>query len=371
MTHPTPPEHPQRVRVRGLVALVVVGLASIGAGTSFAVDPGDRSTPDLELAGDVASADTQRSETRDPPRGADTTSTTAATAATAGERSTAAVATGVDVADPTVLADDGGYVLVGTNIVDGDRTQHLPAATSTDLIAWSATFDLLPELPSWASTGFTWAPSLTRDGSEYQLYFAARHTESQRQCIGVATSDRATGPFRSDSAVPLVCQIALGGSIDPDVVTIDGERWLMWKNDGNCCGITTTIWVQRLDGTRLVGSADAILSADARWEGGVIENPSALVTGSTTLVLYSANDWTSGDYGTGAATCVGGWLGCEKRSRAATLLPSEAGTAGSGGASFFEDADGRPRIAWHAWRTGVDGVRVRTVFIDTVDRLGL
>ncbi len=272
-----------------------------------------------------------------------------------------------------MLADDGGYVLVGTNIVDGDRTQHLPAATSTDLIAWSATFDLLPELPSWASTGFTWAPSLTRDGSEYQLYFAARHTESQRQCIGVATSDRATGPFRSDSAVPLVCQIALGGSIDPDVVTIDGERWLMWKNDGNCCGITTTIWVQRLDGTRLVGSADAILSADARWEGGVIENPSALVSGNTTLVhtLLERLD-LRGLACTELPRAVGGWLGCEKRCACGHGAPRRPGPRARGGGELLRRCR-RPaedRVAC-AWRTGVDGVRVRTVFIDTVDRLGL
>jgi hypothetical protein len=61
-------------------------------------------------------------------------------------------------------------------------------------------------------------------------------------------------PEWTEAGGPIVCDVELGGSIDPSPYS-DGERtWLVWKSDGNCCGIPTTIRVQETsaDGTRVV-----------------------------------------------------------------------------------------------------------------------
>ena len=80
------------------------------------------------------------------------------------------------------------------------------------------------------------------------MFYVARDTASDKQCIGRATATDAGGPVpatrrpRRWSARP-----ALGGSIDPDPVRdADGKLYLYWKNDGNCCGQPVHLWGQRL-----------------------------------------------------------------------------------------------------------------------------
>lgn len=299
------------------------------------------------------------------------TTTTTSVAASSGvqlasSESAAVIDTGLELADPSVLTVSTGYIAVGTNLVHEGELLNVPAAVSTDLERWTGYVDLLPELPSWASEGYTWAPALVEHDGRYELYFAALDSASGLLCIGVATSTEALGTYVAVSDAPLVCQTELGGSIDPEVVVTEGHRFLLWKNDGNCCDLDVRLWVQELDGAELVGARQAILSADAAWEGGVVENPSALYVDGEVQLYYSANAWDSADYGIGLAVCVGDWLNCTKLSRSSEVVDDAEGTVGSGGASVFVDRDGVARLIWHAWTTS-DGQLTRTAFIGTTD----
>lgn len=113
--------------------------------------------------------------------------------------------------------------------------------------------------------------------------FTVDHKSSGRQCIGVASSAPATGPF-ARAAVPLVYQTQLGGSIDPyPFVDRGGTLFLLWKADPNAIGQPSTPFAQRLapDGLALIGQPVALLTSHAAWEQPLIENPALVAAGRT------------------------------------------------------------------------------------------
>jgi len=208
-----------------------------------------------------------------------------------------------DFPDPDVLEVDGSYLAFATN----SPAANVQFAQSADLKTWKvSTDDALPKLPAWASAGRTWAPDVSKapDGG-YVMYFVAEHTKSGKQCIGVATSTVATGPFAPVAGDPIVCTLDQGGAIDPSTFTDDdGTRYLVWKNDGNCCDLDTWIQLAPLseDGTQLAGPAAKLFKQTEAWEGNLVEAPTLIKHGSTYLVFYSANDYGTDAYSTGVAT---------------------------------------------------------------------
>jgi beta-xylosidase len=211
-------------------------------------------------------------------------------------------------------------------------------------------------LPGWAEPGFTWAPAVTRTEAGWVLAFTVRDAASGRQCIGVATSSAVGGPY-APAATPLVCDVRRGGSIDPSFVTDDdGDRWLLYKDDGNCCGLPTTLHAVPLtpDATALAGAAVDLLAADQPWEEGLVEAPSMAKIGDRWLLLYSANRWDSAEYAVGAAWCESPAGPCEKQS--APVLTAGRGLDGPGGVEFVTHSQSsRPIVAFHAWPAGQVG----------------
>jgi hypothetical protein len=227
---------------------------------------------------------------------------------------------------------------------------------STDLTTWYSVGDALAVLPRWASRGATWAPTVLKTATGYTLYFAARDRTSGRECIGSATSTNITGPYTPQST-PAVCQRNLGGDIDPYVFTSStGQSWLLWKNDGNCCDETVSLWAQPLGGYGVpTGQPTRLLSAGATWEHGVIENPAAVEHGGVIVLLYSGGHWNSSQYGTGTAICSSLSSPCVRQSTSGPTIGAIEGTAGDGGASVFVDSVGVEHVALHAWSAGRAG----------------
>jgi arabinan endo-1,5-alpha-L-arabinosidase len=258
-----------------------------------------------------------------------------------------------DAADPFVAIDDEPWLFTTNN-----ATGNVPVVTrrSEDTADGVVVGDALPVLPDWAEPGFTWAPAVTRTNAGWVLAFTARHAASGRQCIGVATSSAVVGPY-SPATEPLVCDLDRGGSIDPSFVTDDaGARWLLYKDDGNCCGLPTTLRAVPLtpDATALAGSAVDLLSADLPWEAGLVEAPSMSKVGDRWLLLYSANRWDSADYAVGAAWCDSPAGPCEKQSTPA--LTAGGGLDGPGGVEFVSRSrPNRPLVTFHAWPPGQIG----------------
>lgn len=208
-----------------------------------------------------------------------------------------------DFPDPDVLEADGEYVAFATN----SPAANVQFATSPDLEEWTVSReDALPTLPGWASPGRTWAPDVSAqpDGG-YVMYFVAAHTASDKQCIGAATADTVTGPFVPVEGEPLVCTLDEGGAIDPASFTdVDGSRYLVWKNDGNCCSLDTWIQLTPLtaDGLATAGPATKLFTQTEEWEGNLVEAPVMVERDGTYVVFYSANDYGGDQYAVGVAS---------------------------------------------------------------------
>ncbi len=148
-----------------------------------------------------------------------------------------------------------------------------------------------------------------------------------------------------------------GGSIDPSPFTDrDGTRYLYWKNDGNCCGQATYLYVQRLssDGLRLEGEAKALLHNTELWEGNLIEAPTVYRRGDKYYLFFSAADYGNDTYAVGYAygsSPVGPFTKWKRN----PVLKSLGRVAGPGHQCIITDSAGTPWMLYHAWEAGNTG----------------
>ncbi|NEK94643.1 family 43 glycosylhydrolase [Modestobacter muralis] len=268
-------------------------------------------------------------------------------------------------ADPDVLLVDGVYHAYATNN-DGQNVQH---QTSTDLVNWTPQPDAAPTLGAWvgecsfapggATDNCVWAPEVTAVAGGYALYYTARDATSPRQCIGVSTSASPDGPFVPVGTEPLVCPNGengttdLGGAIDAATYSENGQLYLLWKADGNCCaGKTAIIFIQPLsaDGTTLTGDPVELIRRDLPWEGNVVEAPTLVKKDGTYYLFYSSNDFGGGGYRTGYATSTS--ITGPYTKSTTELVTSEMfqdHVLGYGGQDVVTNPDGGTSIIFHGW----------------------
>jgi beta-xylosidase len=254
--------------------------------------------------------------------------------------------------DPFALRVGETWYAYATN--DGDV--NVQTLTSPDLATWTKRPDALPELGSWAYPGKTWAPEVLEHEGRYVLYYTANSADAGRQCIGRAVADAPAGPFRDESETPLVCQADQGGSIDPSPFRDeDGSLYLLWKNDGNCCGMDTSIYAQPLsaDGLSLEGEPARLVQQDGGWEADVIEAPTLFRHEGRYFLFFSANAFDGDLYAVGYATCETPLGPCEDAPEN-PILKSGCGASGPGHQAIVR-VDGETWLLYHAWpRSGAE-----------------
>lgn len=250
--------------------------------------------------------------------------------------------------DPFVLEVDGTYFAYATN----DDDDNVQSMRSDDLVEWTPGEDVLPTLGPWAVEGRTWAPEVLRRGDgKYVLYYTAHSLELSAQCIGRAVASSPGGPFVDGFEKPLVCQQDEGGSIDASPFQDDdGSFYLLWKNDGNCCGLDTFIYAQGLssDGLRLLGRAVRLVKQDAPWEGALVEAPTLWKRAGRYFLFFSANAFDSASYAVGYATCRGPRGPCEDAPDN-PILATACDAFGPGHQALVKGRDGQTWIVYHAW----------------------
>ncbi|WP_238154558.1 glycoside hydrolase family 43 protein [Ornithinimicrobium sufpigmenti] len=257
-----------------------------------------------------------------------------------------------DFPDPDVLEVDGVYYAYATN----GNNQNVRVARSTDLVTWEQLGDALPELPSWVIPGKTWAPEVSAVGDGYVLYFTATNYQPTLQCIGTAVSTSPEGPFEVVGEGMLVCPEDEGGAIDAATfLDEDGTHYLLWKNDGNCCGLDTWLHLAPLatDGLSLDGPATRLVKQDQEWEGNLVEAPTLVERDGTYVLLYSANDYGGAGYAVGYATAdaVTGPYTKDPEPLLASIGPS-AEYVGPGGQDIVTGPDGQDYVVFHSWQGG-------------------
>ena len=83
----------------------------------------------------------------------------------------------------------------------------------------------------------------------------------------VATASSPTGPFVDSSSGPIICQLDIGGSIDPQpFVDADGKPWLHWKNNDGSTADVSKVWAAPLstDGTAVAARCSSAAGARCR-----------------------------------------------------------------------------------------------------------
>jgi beta-xylosidase len=274
--------------------------------------------------------------------------------------------------DPFVLLDDGVYYAYATN----GTGRNVQLARSQDLVGWELLTDAMPALASWVRLGRpdVWAPEVIKIGDTYVLYYTARDKQSGKQCVGVATSDKPVGKFRDTRDQALICQTDEGGTIDASPFRDDdGKLYLYFKNDGNCCGSPTYLYVQELapDGLSLVGERARLVRNDAVWEGSVVEAPTMWEHDGKYYLFFSGNSFAGLEYAVGYATCASATGPCEDASENPILKTSleRPPVIGPGHQAIVVDSAGQTWLVYHAWEVASTGVKTdrRLVWIDRLD----
>ena len=269
-----------------------------------------------------------------------------------------------DFPDAFVLPHGSEFIAYATN-----NGPNVPIATSRDLVHWSFAADPASgkrrdALPSWdpgpkpASPG---RPKYSSSGTG--TCFITPRATGGRTCSASGSPKRSTRSAHSSNyrSEPIVCQTALGGSIDADPFRdADGKLFLYFKNDGNRVGQHTAIWGQPLapDGLSVAGPAVELIHDDKSWEQRLVEAPTMVLSPAGSQLLFSAaffgwnEDQRLSPYGMGYATCSGP-LGPCRKSPDNPILHSfserEAGClSGPGHQSIFKVGN-RTMMSFHAW----------------------
>ncbi len=301
-----------------------------------------------------------------------------------------------DFADPYALATADSVFVYASNTTSTPYAPaaHIPVIELPEASGFQGRFlgDALPVLPSWTVPGFQWAPSVwARPDGTFVMYYSTPashplacvhdprgagciHTakrSTSAMCISRATSSRPSGPFVDDSSSAFICPTGQGGAIDPSVfIASNGVPWLLWKSDGDCCGLPTTIYSQQLspDGLSVAGPPHRLIGASQTWEGNLVEGPSMVQSGDDFWLFYSANLWGTPDYGIGLAHCTSVTGPCTKPLDHAWLSSSTRGQAapGPGGQEFFR-IGGLVWMVHHALAPGQSGdLAQRRLYVDLI-----
>lgn len=271
-------------------------------------------------------------------------------AGTASTWSAAGPALAADFPDPAVIETPSGWYAYGTNA--GGR--NVPVARSEDLVTWEVVGDALPaeSFPAWAQIrDRTWAPGVVMMAPDrYLLYVSVPTADTGRQCIAVLAAATPQGPFTDAKGGPLFCGWEdSNGAIDPQPMrSLDGRLFLYTKDVASA----HQLWGHQLsaDGLSIPEqSSQFLLTADAAWEAGGIENPTMVATSTGWWLLYSGNWWSSTRYGVGAARCSGPLGPCDKVTTQVPWLSSASGYGGPGGQSLAIRHDGEVFLVFHAW----------------------
>lgn len=268
-----------------------------------------------------------------------------------------------DFPDPSIVKVGDNYWAAATS---SEWAPEYPILHSKDLVNWNITGYVFESRPKW-TTGNFWAPEISHYKNKYYVYYTA-HKKDGPLCVGVATSDKADSGYKDHG--PLVCQDA--GSIDAMPISDNnGDRYLVWKEDGNSRNQPTPIWAQKFsdDGTKLVGDKKELIRNELNsWEGNLVEAPFIMKHKNMFYMFYSGNACCGREcnYAMGVArseSLLGPW----EKNPANPILKANENWKCPGHGSIITDKNDRNFLLYHAYSNKPSGVYVgRQNLVDEV-----
>jgi GH43 family beta-xylosidase len=314
----------------------------------------------------------------------------------------------VSLGDPYVLlASDGKYYMYGTD--ETGKLKGFGVYSSTDLSEWKYEGQVYegntPE--SWAEKNF-WAPEVYERDGKFYMFFSAdwKHNptnELENFRIGVAVSDKPTGPFVEMSDKPLFDPGY--PIIDGNILTHNGRSYLYysrccyknpvesevadWAREANLFQEIEESWIYGVeisnDFTSIIGEPVLLLQPpktmsdkQAEWESRSVtsgevnrrwtEGSFAFTHNNKIYMMYSANFFGGENYAVGYSTSENP-LGPFKKAENNPVLQKnvEQGgiVTGTGHNSVTWSKDGKDMYCVYHGRTAETGKK-RVVFIDNM-----
>lgn len=264
-----------------------------------------------------------------------------------------------DAPDPAIVKFGSKYYAYTTGTTWGNRIGVLVSDRpdrgwrTTTGRPWGSS--ALPDIPAWQVPDTQWAPGVLVWGGRYVMFYVAKVKATGRYCITVATAAKPEGPFVDRSTGPFICQMNLGGSIDPQpFVDAAGRPWLHWKNNDEFHPAVSKVWASRLDaaGTGLASPPKEVMAKNTQrypWQT-TVDNPQMVLAGGVHYLFYTAGYWGDRTYRVGYAACNGPEGPCV--SGPTPILSSYGNVAGPGGGTLVNDGAGRWWLSYHAWSAG-------------------
>lgn len=281
--------------------------------------------------------------------------------------------------DPFVASFGGDFFAYATGNQTGGGQMNVQVSRSSDLSRWSPSAEAFPasHFPTWVDRAHpqVWAPEVLAHNGRYVLYYNARHatltrTEGpaeapvvrQRHCIGVAVSASPQGPFTGIDE-PLVCADFPDGVIDAGIFEDGDSLYLLYKDDGNCCGRGTAIYSQGLssDGLATIGPRHRLIAnndspeAYDDWEWRVVEAPTMVRRGGDYVLFYSGNFFGNRNYAVAYLTCASPRGPCRDNGDNPILRSHEGSPLIGPGHQSVLEAGGRTYLFFHGWNADPDG----------------
>lgn len=197
-------------------------------------------------------------------------------------------------ADPEARIFGNRYWIYPTYSAKYEEQVFLDAFSSPDLVNWTKQARILDTAAvKWAKKA-VWAPSITKKGAKYYLFFGANDIQNNKEPggIGVAVSDSPQGPFKDYLGKPLIDSFHNGAQpIDQFVFQdSDGQYYLIYGGWGHC-----NITKLNSDFTGFLPFDDGTIFKEITPKG-YVEGSFMLLKDGRYYFMWSEGGWTGPDY---------------------------------------------------------------------------
>lgn len=197
-------------------------------------------------------------------------------------------------ADPEAAIFGKEYWIYPTFSAKYEEQIFMDAFSSKDLVTWTKHPNILSkDNVKWANKAM-WAPSITKKGNKYYLFFGANDIQNNQEVggIGVAVSDKPSGPFIDHIGKPLIDAFHNGAQpIDQYVFKDkDGQYYLFYGGWSHCNVVKLSD-----DFKSIVPFPDGTTYKEVTPKG-YVEGAFMFIKDGKYYFMWSEGGWTGPDY---------------------------------------------------------------------------
>jgi len=197
-------------------------------------------------------------------------------------------------ADPEGAIFGKEYWVYPTFSAKYEEQTFMDAYSSKDLVTWKKHPHILDTgNVKWAKKA-VWAPSITKKGNKYYLFFGANDIQNDNEIggIGVAVSDKPNGPFKDLIGKPLIDKFHNGAQpIDQYVFKDkDGQYYLFYGGWSHCNVVKLSD-----DFKSIVPFPDGTTYKEVTPKG-YVEGAFMFIKDGKYYFMWSEGGWTGPDY---------------------------------------------------------------------------